>query len=126
VAFSVEVEDGEIVICLSGLDLLVFRRSVRVPLSSVISTTVQRRGDLELLIESRISGLGTNYGWRLPNRRRVGPMLRRGAVGPEFWAVERGSADQELIVCSLEGQNYARLVLDVDAETRRALFQQSR
>ncbi|HSJ34088.1 MAG TPA: hypothetical protein VLB85_03460 [Acidimicrobiia bacterium] len=98
----------------------------KVPLSSVTATTVQRRGDLEPFIESRISGLGTNYGWRLHNRRRVGPMLRGGAVGPEFWAVGRGSTDQELIIRSHEGHDYARLVLGVDAETRGALSQPSR
>lgn len=112
----VEIEDQELVIRLSGIDLLAFVRTVRVPLHAIENVTVERRGDLEPHIESRIAGLGTNYGWRLPNRRRVGPMLRRGAVGPEFWVVERGADDQELIVCSLRGHRYARLVLGLDDE----------
>jgi len=42
-------------------------------------------------------------------------MLRRGAIGAEFWVVDEGSADQELIVCELEGHRYARLVIGLES-----------
>lgn len=87
--------------------------SRRSPLDAIEKTEIERRGGLEPHIESRISGIGTNYGRRFPNRHRVGPMLRRGTVGPECWAVRKGSGDQPLLVCHLDDHRYARLVLDV-------------
>ncbi len=127
VAIRVEIDDSEIVLRLSGVDLLTFRRVVRVPRECITDVGVARRGDLEPHIEHRISGLGSHYGTRFPNRRRVGPMMRRGVPGTEFWAVERGSDDQELVVCSLDGHRYARLVLGIDDDAvRRALLDRAR
>jgi len=112
----IELGDDELVIRLGPVaSLLTFRRTVRVPRRSIADVRAERRGDLEPHIEHRISGIGPHYGWRLPNRRRVGPMLRRGAIGAEFWVVDEGSADQELIVCELEGHRYARLVIGLES-----------
>lgn len=111
-AFEVIESQGNVTVRLTGRDrILCWRRKVEIPQQAIRSATVKTRGDLEPTIEHRLAGIGTHDGKKRPNRRRVGPMLGRHLVGPQFWAVEKGQPDQALVVLDLTDHEFVRVVL---------------
>ncbi len=101
---------------LTGWDLVAnLRRRVEVDVSAIRQVAVERRSDLERLVDHRVLGVGTHNGEQRPNRRRVGTMIGRSVSGKQFWAVPAGNGSQPLVVLDLSATgDFERVVLNVD------------
>ena len=87
VGFNVELVPGSVIVELIGWDMVAnLRRRVEVDVTQILDVSVERRADVEELIDHRVLGVGMNMGEKRPNRRRIGAMLGRGVSGKQFWA----------------------------------------
>lgn len=113
--WDVAIEDGLAVRMTGWTALSCGRRSVTIPGSLIRSARVERRGDLEPEIDSRILGIGTNVGSSRRARTRVGRFLGRATIGKQFWAVPAGDpSTMTLVVVDCEpSAQFSRLVFHV-------------
>ncbi len=116
--FLVEVDDaGAVSVTFSGWDLaMTMRRRVHVAPEQIANAAAATRGPLELMIEHRVVGIGSHSGHASPNGRRVGSMLARGENDVQYWAVGRGTANDQLLVLDLRDHDFGRLVLEIDGD----------
>jgi hypothetical protein len=116
VGFSVRLVSDSMIVELSGWDSVAnLRRRVEVDVAQIVCVGVERRADLEALIDHRALGVGTHSGEKRPDRRRVGTMQGRGVPGKQFWAVPSGDGSRALLVVDLPADHdVRRLVLAVD------------
>lgn len=123
VAFEVICTSRALRVELSGLDrLLTWRRSLVVELAAVSAAFIDSRSTLEADVDHRVAGFGTHNGGRRPGRRRVGTMLGRAVVGPQFWAASSGPSTSRLLVLDLESGPFARMVLEVDGDVEACVI----
>lgn len=121
--FEVTCTSGEICIRLSGWDRAAnWRRELRVDFGQVTDAYVESRGTLEDKIDSRVLGIGPNFGWRHPGDRRVGTMLGRGVIGKQFWAVSPGPPATGLLVLNLSTGRFARVVVEADLDVESCVL----
>lgn len=114
--FNVELVPGSVIVELTGWDMVAnLRRRVEVDVTQILDVSVERRADVEELIDHRVLGVGMHMGKKRPNRRRVGTMLGRGVSGNQFWAVPSSDGSRSLLVVDLSTDNrFQRVVLAVD------------
>lgn len=101
----IEIEGRELVVRFTGMDgVLSFSRGLRVPLAAVTGARAQTRAEA-MADRPRLRSPGTY----LP-RTVVAGSYRWPGRRPELWCVRGG---QELLVISLTGQGYRRVVVEV-------------